>query len=91
MMNTAILFFLVFVVPPVLAYKLARRWGRSGWKWAVICFCTHYIGLILLILLPSRATPTLLEYREKHPECATNNGTACAYCGSHSIRLWREQ
>lgn len=87
MMSTAILFVLVFVVPSVLAYKLARQWGRSGWKWALICFCTHYIGLFLLYLLPSRATPRLQQYCGKHPECATDNGMPCSYCGLRSIRL----
>ncbi|NOV23619.1 hypothetical protein E5S69_08765 [Cupriavidus necator] len=41
-------------------------------------------------MLPSRETPKLQQYCEKHPECATNIGMAC-YCGSRSIRLWREQ
>lgn len=90
-MHSPILFVLLFAIPPILAYRLARRWGRSGFKWAIICFCTHYFGLLLLILLPSQATPTLQRYRLENPQCATKHGMCCNSCGSRSIRIWRKQ
>ncbi|MGX0939431.1 hypothetical protein ACUXQ2_005527 [Cupriavidus metallidurans] len=77
-------------LPAVLAFFLAPRVGRNRFLWAAICFCTSLIGLVALILLPSRKHPKLADYLQAHPECQTTHGVTCAYCGSRSIRLWRE-
>lgn len=36
-----------------------------------------------------RSLPTLAEYREENPECATDRGTRCYGCGSRA--MWRQR
>ncbi|MGB0281119.1 MAG: hypothetical protein ACPGAE_02915 [Neptuniibacter sp.] len=32
--------------------------------------------------------PTILDYTSEHPDCRSENGIKCCYCGSKSIRNW---
>ncbi len=86
-METAFRYLFISIIPAFLAYKLASRVGRRRGRWAVACFFTSYLGLLLLAFLPTRAIPMLEQYRRPYPECATKGGLKCAQCSSRSIRL----
>ncbi len=44
---------------------------------------------VLKVVRRYRALPTLAEYREENPECATESGPRCCECGAKAI--WRER
>lgn len=88
-MNGIFTLIIISVIPAYLASRLASKRGRSRWVWGFLAMGFSYLGLGLLALLPSKALPTLREYSQRFPECATGKGMKCTYCGSGSIRLWR--
>ncbi|MBB3011262.1 hypothetical protein [Cupriavidus alkaliphilus] len=91
-MDIALRYLVLSIIPSLLAYYFAPRFGRGRKRWAIACFFTSYPGLILLGILPTQAIPTLESYRRQHPNCARNGGgMTCVHCGSRSIRLWRQQ
>ena len=83
--------YLLLWLPAVVALWLAPRFGRNRYKWAAICLCTSFFGLIAMAVLPNRKYSNLEDYLRAHPECKTSRGISCAHCGSGSIRLWRQK
>ncbi|WP_020206975.1 hypothetical protein [Cupriavidus sp. WS] len=59
--------------------------------WFIAGFFGTWFVVGILALMPSSSIPTLAEFLAANPTCKTHAGISCKFCGSKSIRLWRDE
>ncbi|WP_156174001.1 hypothetical protein [Cupriavidus basilensis] len=91
MLTAIAMFILINGLPAYMARRMARRKGRSEMFWFIAGIFGSWFVVGILALMRSSSTPTLAEYLAANPTCKTPTGIACKFCGSRSIRLWRDE